>query len=357
MGAGQLMNTHSPHSAARTAPRGVVRAGIDLFFARLTSRVGARGVTAFLPVWFAGVLIASSVVEVITAIVSMSVNPDDAGAALRIASVVIRPGVGLVGLVIGLGVAVLIGWSSDERALSSSDRLELRRTPAATIAGWVSTLGGVGMLAFFSYVIWLLWQEALAFPVGERPSDGVIALMAAAAFLVAAIVSLLPTVLGVLVLRHRTWARYAAIVYFALAFVGVQTLPVLEIVPLLGTVSLVVPVLLVWAELRERGFTGSFRDCWRGLPLFVLNLGALATYMWIAVGTDDPDAQGGFAVLSIGMTVYYVFALLLAMWAANKDENELWSGLNAALVVWSQLLIAFVGLVATVVKDVLPTIG
>lgn len=323
---------------------------------RLTSVVSFRGGTSSIPAWFAGSLIAASIVDLLAAVVSLYAQPDgNVGAAATIASVFIRPGVFFVLMAVVLAVATVVGWSADDRALASGAGLgSSRRTPAATIAGWVSTVGGVGLAGYLLFFVYLLWSAALEFPAGERPGDVAIHAMAVGVGVVVLAIAAVPVWLGIQVLRHRSWARLALIAFCVLAKAGEYAIPVLKEIPLFGVAVVVVPVLLLWAELRDRGVAGSFRDCARGLTLFLFNVALLFIYLQVTtVGDGVPEIAPAALILNVGLPVYYVVAVLLAMWAANRDANELWSGLNAVVVIGSPLLISLAGLLTTIATDVM----
>lgn len=100
-------------------------------------------------------------------------------------------------------------------------------------------------------------------------------LIAGAVVLVGLLVVAVPVWLGVCVLRGRTWARYALIAVSLLMWLGVRSWPLVQNFELLEPTLILIPVLLVWAELRERGKTGSFRGSWRGVIQIPVNYPAL----------------------------------------------------------------------------------
>lgn len=164
------------------------------------------------------------------------------------------------------------------------------------------------------------------------------------------VITAVPVWLGILVLRNRTWARYTLIAYCAVAGVGMLLWPLLTREPLIGLGLVAVAALLIWAELRERGRTGSFRDSWRGILLLVLNAHVVVIYVTAELGTGDPDDAFALALIALTLTGYFVIALLLAMWAVNRDENDLWAGLNASIVVLAPTVFSLVGFVATMAE-------
>lgn len=318
---------------------------------RLRPAFTHKGLTARLPVYFAVSLLIAAVFDVIAAFVSFSTDPDDVGAAFQIATAFLRPGAMTVAIVAVLVIAFVVGARSDARVLHTVPSQQRgRNTPALFIAGWVAVTGGVIMAVLAIGMGVMLWTAAQEYPGADRPSDAVIALIAIGITAGGVLLACIPVWLGALVLRRRRWARYALIAYCAVAGVLIAVWPLLRIEPLIAYGTVAIAVLLVWVELRERGLTGSFRSCWRGFSLLIFNLGVLAVYAMAGMSVGGGETSGGLVVVSLSITVYYLVALVLAMWAVKKDGNELWAGLDAAIVVAAPVLISISGLVTAVVN-------
>lgn len=313
------------------------------------STMARRGMTAHLPVYFAISLIVAAVLDVVAATVSFVAQPDDNyGAALTIVSVFIRPGMLTLLLIAVLVFAFLRGRDADARA-SSEPRTtrRSRKTPAAVIAGWIAVAEGA-LLTVGVVMLTLGLAEASARYEGPDAAwlGPVILGFAALGVVITGVL----VWLGILVLRNRLWARYALVAYCALAGLGVLVWPLLKREPLVGWGLAAIAVLLIWAELRERGRAGSFRNSWRGILLLVLNAHVIVIYVVTEVGTGDPDDAFALALFAFTLTGYFLIALLLAMWATNRDTNDLWAGLNASIVVLAPSVISLVGFIATAVE-------
>ncbi|MEA5154447.1 hypothetical protein [Raineyella sp.] len=292
-------------------------------------------------------------IDVIAALTSFVAQPEDNyGAAFTLVSVFIRPGTLTVLLIVVLMLAWCWGDSADERARATSPTLRTsRKTPAATIAGWLAVVGG-GLMAVLA-----VWLGALLMIDGRNwarqggPEGlALITLLVLGLILAELLLVLLPVWLGVLVLRQRTRARYALIVYGVLAFVGIQFWPLLDREPLIGWVTAAIPALLIWAELRERGLAGSVRGCWRGVVLLVIDIPLTVIFAIAEVGTGRAEDALALALVTLSFTCTYVIMLWLAMWAVSRDDNALWAGLNASLVVAAPLLLSLLGLGATLIE-------
>lgn len=313
--------------------------------------------TAHLPVYFAISLLVATVLDFVAAVVSFSAHPDDnVGAAIKIVSAFIRPGMMTLLLIGVLVFALLRGHTLDERAQETYGQARRsRRTPAATIAAWIAIIGPSILIVVAIFLGMDIAEGAKHFPDPERPADQTIDLIIAGLVAIGIVLLAIPAVFGVLVLRQRTWARYGLIAYCAVAGVGIALWPLLQMEPLITYATIAVAALLIWAELRERTRMGSFRNCWRGLLLLFVDIHVVIIYVIAAIGTNDDSAFAGLAIINLSMTISLLIALLLAMWAANKDENDFFSGLNAGLVVATPLLASVVGFAAALIEVLMPS--
>lgn len=310
-----------------------------------------RGRTAHLPLYFAGSLLLATVLDIIGAIISLAAQPDDnVGAAATIVSAFMRPGMMAVVLIGVLVFAWLRADVLDERAASSGyEPLRGSRTPAATVAAILAIVGGVLVAILTVNLAVMLSAEAKQYPSEGQPSDAIVDLTLGGFAFAIVLILAIPVWLGIQVLRRRRWARYALIAFVTLAEVGVLMVPFLRNETMYSFVLVGIAALLIWAELRERSSLGSFRDSWRGIVQLAINLPFVISYVMIGMLADQDSEAGILVVLvSLGMTIYLVGALLFAMRALNRDVNDFWAGLNAIVVVSAPALYSLIGLITAI---------
>lgn len=230
-----------------------------------------------------------------------------------------------------------------------------RRTPAATVAAWIAIVGPSILIVVAIFLGMDVAEAAKHYPGPDRPADQTINLIITGLVAIGIVLLAIPVVFGVLVLRQRTWAGYGLVAYCAVAGVGIALWPLLQMEPLIAYATIAVAALLIWAELRERTRMGSFRNRWRGFLLLFVDIQVVIIYVIAAIGTNDESAVAGLAIINLSMTVSLLIPLLLAMRAANKDENDFFAGLNAGLVIAAPLLTSVVSFAAALIEALTPS--
>lgn len=312
--------------------------------------LAGRGRTAHLPLYFAVSLLAATVLDVIGGVFSLAADPEDVGAVATIISAFAKPGVATFVLVGILLFAYLRGGVLDDRAQRERPTpLRARSAATATWAAIIAIVGGVGLATLAIGLGIPLAADLKAHPSPGQPNDITIDLMVAGFVGAFVLFAAVPVWLGIVVLRRRRWARYALIGFCVLTGMLLFAVPALQQIPFFSGAIVVIGLLLIWAELRERTDIGSFRDSWRGVVALACNVPTVMAM--VVVQLVAPTAEGAaFAVvfLAIGFILYLVLALLFAMRALNKDVNDFCASLNAMVVVFAPVVVSLVVLVATI---------
>ena len=217
-------------------------------------------------------------------------------------------------------------------------------------------IAGVGFGVYALYIVSLLWSSADQYRATGNDDAGLIEPLLIAIALIGLVIAAAPVWLGGLVLRRRRWARYALLAFGLLAAWGAGAWVFTRA---FAFALWVIPLLLIWAELRSRDLVPPFRRNWRGYVLLSVNA-AMFFGLALFAALDSPvveaatgsDLSTGSAMMGVGSIVWFALGVPAAMWAINRDSEPLLSGLNGRLVVWAPALISFVGLVMAVASVV-----
>lgn len=321
---------------------------------------GRRGRTSHVPLRFALVMLAVAILDIVNAIIGMKLSTETGtgqeASAVAFIAAVMKPGMAALAMVVALVFAKAWAQGSDIDAQFETPRPRLigKASKAGTIGGTFAIVIGLAT----ALIVWPDVQMLFAQnPAGMQHEAELMATgrflplpMRLSIVLIAVILSLW---LGIQVLRKRIWARYA-LMGFGLSYLVFMTFGTTSVEstitmllltpPLLMSFSL--PVLMIWAEIRDRGRGGTLGDSWRGLALLVLNAGVLISYVAMEFReTPDMASAGGLAIAGFVLPWQSLVMLVLAMWAINNDRNEAWAGINATVVVLTPLIVSLVAFV------------